>query len=241
MAYEIEDIRNSQRIFYYLLKHHELEEDKEEVLYRLYCEEETVMHLVKSQAEMAECDIEKYGSTIYLIPRVENDFLGFSKNALKQKLCKSGATDQDYYLSQFVIMTLLMAFYNSQGQSSKSRDYMRGGQLLNMVAERLEQGARYMSENEDKEDKGGIAYTNMIERFAALKSADGTSRTKTTKEGFIYQILSFLESQNLIIYIEADDMIKTTKKLDHFMDWNLLNKNNFDRVKRILEEVSQGE
>ena len=110
MAYEIEVIRNSQRIFYYLLKHHELQEEKEEGLYRLYCEEEEVMNLVKSQAEMAECDIEKYGGTIYLIPRIENDFLGFSKNALKQKLCKAGATDQDYYLTQFVIITLLMAF-----------------------------------------------------------------------------------------------------------------------------------
>ena len=29
-------------------------------------------------------------------------------------------------------------------------------------------------------------------------------------------------------------MIKTTRKLDNFMDWNLLNKNNFSRVQRVL-------
>ena len=29
-------------------------------------------------------------------------------------------------------------------------------------------------------------------------------------------------------------MIKTTKKLDSFMDWNLLNQNNYQRVKNIL-------
>lgn len=241
MAYEIEVIRQSQRIFYYLLKHHELAEEKEEGLYRLYCEEEEVMNLVKSQAEMAECAVEKYGNTVYLIPRVENDFLGFSKNTLKQKLCKSGATDQDYYLSQFVIMTLLMSFYQSQGHSSKSRDYMRGGELLNVVADKLEQGAKYMKHEEEKEERGGIAYTNMIQRFNALRSTDGTSRAKTTKEGFIHTILTFLEEQKLIIYIEQDDMIKTTKKLDHFMDWNLLNKNNYERVKMIFEEVNRHE
>lgn len=38
----------------------------------------------------------------------------------------------------------------------------------------------------------------------------------------------------MIDYIEQDEMIKTTRKLDHFMDWNLLNKNNFERVQRIL-------
>ena len=31
-------------------------------------------------------------------------------------------------------------------------------------------------------------------------------------------------------------MIKTTKKLDQFMDWNLLNQNHFQRVRRVLEE-----
>ena len=30
-------------------------------------------------------------------------------------------------------------------------------------------------------------------------------------------------------------MIKTTKKLDQFMDWNLLNQNHFQRVRRVME------
>lgn len=29
-------------------------------------------------------------------------------------------------------------------------------------------------------------------------------------------------------------MIKTTRKLDSFMDWNLLNQNNYQRVLRVL-------
>lgn len=50
----------------------------------------------------------------------------------------------------------------------------------------------------------------------------------------MFSILHFLQEQGLIDYIEQDEMIKTTRKLDHFMDWNLLNKNNFERVQRIL-------
>ena len=44
----------------------------------------------------------------------------------------------------------------------------------------------------------------------------------------------FLQKQGLVEYVEQDEMIKTTRKLDHFMDWNLLNQNNYERVLRVL-------
>lgn len=234
MAYEITDIKLSQKIFYYLLNHRELGEEEERDLYRAYTESEEVMYLVKSQAEAAGSQVERYSNVIYLIPKEDNHILGFSKAELKSSLCKSGATDKDYYLSQFVILTLLVEFYDSQGRSSKSREYMKTGEFLNCIAERLEQGA---SRTQD-EEKEGLAFSNMLEAYEALRSDDRGSRAKTTKEGFIYTILMFLQNQGLIDYVEQDDMIKTTKKLDHFMDWNLLNKNNYSRVLKVLGEVA---
>ena len=52
--------------------------------------------------------------------------------------------------------------------------------------------------------------------------------------GIFHYILLFLEKQGLLEYVEQDEMIKTTKKLDNFMDWNLLNQNNYGRVLQIL-------
>lgn len=49
MAYEWEEIRTSQEIFYYLLEHHELREEDEQTLYRAYTEDEQIQNLVKSQ------------------------------------------------------------------------------------------------------------------------------------------------------------------------------------------------
>ena len=43
-----------------------------------------------------------------------------------------------------------------------------------------------------------------------------------------------MQKQGLIEYVEQDEMIKTTRKLDHFMDWNLLNQNHVKRVFRVL-------
>ena len=110
MAYELDEIRTGQEIFYYLLEHRELGEESQERLFRGYAENERIQNLVKSQGEAAQCDIERYGDVIYLIPKEDNTFLGFSKAQLKQLLCKSGGTDKDYYLSQFVILTLLVEF-----------------------------------------------------------------------------------------------------------------------------------
>lgn len=235
MAYEIEDIRLSQEIFYYLLEHHELREDNELRLYKAYTQEETIQNLVKSQGEISDCHIERYGNVIYLIPKENNSFLGFSKAQMKAALCRSNATDKDYYLSQFVILTLLVEFFDGQGSSAKSREYMRVGELQNCISKRLKEGAK--SRGEEEEEKQGIAFSNMLEAYEALRSEEKGSRAKTTKEGFLYHLLIFLQKQGLIDYVEEDEMIKTTKKLDSFMDWNLLNQNHFQRVKKVLGEV----
>ena len=148
MAYELVEVRLSQEIFYYLLEHHELKEEKEETLYRAYVEREAVQNLVKSQADAADSSIERYGNVIYLIPKEENSFLGFSKAQLKAALCKSDARDKDYYLSQFAILTLLVEFYDGQASSSKSREYIRLGELQNCISERLKEGKEAEEERE---------------------------------------------------------------------------------------------
>lgn len=233
MAYELEEIRTGQEIFYYLLEHHELAEDAQERLFRSYAENEQIQNLVKSQGDAAQCDVERYGDVVYLIPREDNAFLGFSKAQLKQVLCKSNGTDKDYYLSQFVILTLLVEFYDGQGATGKTRDYMRVGELQNCISARLREGVERTGEEE--EERRGIAFSNMSEAYEALRSDEKGSRARTTKEGFLYNILNFLQKQGLVEYVEEDEMIKTTKKLDQFMDWNLLNQNHFQRVRRVLE------
>lgn len=232
MAYELEAVKTSQEIFYYLLEHHELREEEEALLYKAYTEQEEIQNLVKSQGEIAKSRIERYDNVIYLIPEEENNFLGFSKAQLKVALCKSGGTDRDYYLSQFVVLTLLVEFFDGQGSSSKTREYIRVGELQNCISERLKEGAQSMDEEE--EEKSGIAFSDMLEAFEALRSDEKGSRAKTTKEGFLHHILIFLQKQGLIEYVEQDEMVKTTKKLDNFMDWNLLNQNNYQRVLRVL-------
>jgi len=230
MAYEIESIKLSQSIFYYLLRNSELTEAEEPDLFKAYMENEDVMNLVKSQGEIADCMIERYGNTVYIMPNISNHYLGYSKAELKKELCKSTATDKDYYLSQFIILTLLAEFYDGQGSRCKSRDFVKMGELQNIVSERLKAGM----EAESEVEKTGLDYQSMSEAFESLKSDDKGSKKKTTKEGMINSVMDFLEKQGLIICIKEDEMIKTTGKLDHIMEMKLLNKKNYSRVMRAL-------
>ena len=176
--------------------------------------------------------------------RMEKDYMGpvpawAEDSAYLKALAADGkvilsasGTDKDYYLSQFVVLTLLVEFFDGQGSSSKAREYMRVGELLNCISRRLNEGEE--SIDEEQEEQSGSAISNMLEAYEALRSDDKGSRAKTTKEGFLHSILVFLQKQGLIEYVEADEMIKTTKKLDNFMDWNLLNQNNYRRVLKVL-------
>ena len=114
---------------------------------------------------------------------------------------------------------------------------MRVGELQNCISARLKEGTKRFGEEE--EESAGIAWADMAQAYEALRSDEKGSRAKTTKEGFLHHILNFLQKQGLIEYVEEDEMIKTTKKLDNFMDWNLLNQNHFLRVKRVLNAAGE--
>lgn len=243
MAYEAESIAYSQKIFYYLLCHGALSDTDAGVneLYRAYVEHEEVMNLVKNQAEIADCKIERYGSTIYLMPDIDNKYLGFTKADLKKEICKSNATDRDYYLAQFVILTLLVEFYDGQGSTSKSREFLKLGELQNIVSERLKAGLNMELEREKDDSniyselyENVLDYKSMSEAYESLRSVESGSRSKYTKEGYVSIICSFLDRQGLIIFVPEDEMIKTTPKLDNIMEYKMLNKENYVRIMEAL-------
>ena len=227
MAYEAETIAYSQKIFYYLLCHgalSDLDAGANE-LYRAYVEHEEVMNLV---------------------PDIDNKYLGFTKADLKKELCKSNATDRDYYLAQFVILTLMAEFYDGQGSTSKSREFLKLGELQNIISERLKAGLALEQEREQENTniyselyENVLDYKSMSDAYESLKSVETGSRSKYTKEGYVSIICNFLDRQGLIIFIPEDEMIKTTAKLDNIMEYKILNKENYTRIMEALGKAHE--
>ena len=67
MAYEAEEVKISQEIFCTLISKHELREEDNKELFEGYTQNPRIMNLVKSQGEIADCTVERYGSVIYLL------------------------------------------------------------------------------------------------------------------------------------------------------------------------------
>ena len=109
--------------------------------------------------------------------------------------------------------------------------------MQNSISAHLKAGAESSREQQEEQ---GISFAAMYEAYEALRSDEKGSKAKTTKEGFLHHILKFLEKQGLLVYVEEDEMIQTTKKLDSFMDWNLLNQNHYMRVRRVLGIEEEG-
>ena len=140
-----------------------------------------------------------------------------------------------------MILTLLAEFYDGQGSTSKSREFLKLGELQNIVSERLKAG---LALEQEREQDGTNLYTEMYETvldyksmseaYEALKSVEAGSRSKYTKEGYVSIICSFLDRQGLIIFIPEDEMIKTTAKLDNIMEYKILNKENYARIMETL-------
>lgn len=234
--YSLEQISQAMKIYYILLEKGEFSIEDNKELYKSYAENEEISHIVTIMGEQSQCLIERYNGILYLIPDEDNDFLGFSKADLKKELCRSNANDKDYYLSQFVILTLISTFYNSSGKTSKSRSFIRFGDFMNLIGERLKTAEAY-EDMENLEKGSGVALSNILERWNALKGSDTKTTSKTFKEGFLLGIIKFLQSQNLFDYIEADDMIKPTRKMDNFMDWNILNRTNYENIVDAFEKI----
>ena len=107
---------------------------------------------------------------------------------------------------------LLMEFYDGQGQSSKIREYIKIGELQNKIEEYLQSGARQY--DEEQQNANGLMFSRMLEAYSALRSSEKLNRQKTTKEGFLYNIFKFLEEQGLVQYIEREETVWPTEKLD---------------------------
>lgn len=68
MAYQTDAVKNAQKIFYYLLEHHELREENAPALYKAYIEQNEVQELVKSQAELLTALLQRIVELFILYP-----------------------------------------------------------------------------------------------------------------------------------------------------------------------------
>lgn len=229
----------AMEIFMYLLENGSLSAEKNRGLYDEFTKNK-VMVLVKMYAEKANCEARLINNSVYLIPCEENRFLGYSKSELKSDMLKSNATEQDYHLANFIILTLITSFYSASAGLLKSRFQIKYSEFENLVGSRLMQADDYR-DIESLENDSQIAYSSIIDKWNSLKATETRGQSKTTKTGFVLSVIRFLVNQGLVTYYEKDELIKTTTKMDDLVNEIVLNKENFKKIEESFKNIGLDE
>lgn len=229
------ELSTATEIFMYVLENKSLTQDNNRELFDEYAKEK-IQLMVKMIAEKADAEIKLINNTIYLIPNEENRFLGFSKTELKNTMLGSNATEQEYYLANFIILVLLTSFYNSTSGLSKSRNYIKYSDFENLITAKLSQADDYI-DREELEANSGLAFNSIIDKWSSLKGSESKAQGKSSKTGFVLTVLRFLSNQGLVSYLTKEEIIVTSTKLDDLMNSILLSKSNFKKVEEILNRL----
>jgi len=225
------NLEKAMRIYYFLLKDGELTIDKNKELYLDYSDSE-VRNLLEIMAKESDVTIEKYNQVVYLIPNEDNDVIGIKDMEL-QKVISYDARKIDFYLSQYIITILITVFYSGRGNFVKSRDFIRLGELEEIVTERLNfANGKKNIEREQEEARFNI--TAMFEHWSALQ-IDEAGRRKT-KYGYIRSVCSFLAKHDLLIYDALEEDIRPTNKMTHLMTYHFLQLDRLEMIEKLLNE-----
>ena len=184
-----------------------------------------------------------------MLPDSDNFCLGFSMQDFKEKLAKGGLSKERCLLAFFAITVLLISFYDGEGASCLTRQYINFGEYENAISTYLKKGAtRYTDE---EQDASGLLFKEMSQSYESLISRENMEnaksksdkRIKNTKQGFLARILEFLQKQKLIVYIKESGKIFPTQKLTNIMSYHVLVLTNYESleqfktVKYVLSEI----
>jgi len=223
------NLEKAMRIYYFLLKNGELTFDENKELYLDYSDSE-VRNVLEIMARESNVTIEKYNQVIYLIPNEENDILGIKEMDL-QKIISYDARKIDFYLAQYIIITIILVFFSGKGSYVKSRDFIRISGLEEIITSRLDYAnSKKNIDREQEEAKFNI--TAMYEHWSALQIDEQGKRK--TKYGYIRSVCAFLEKHNLLVYDTVEEDIRPSNKLTHLMTYSFLDGNRLETINKLL-------
>lgn len=230
--YTLEDIRKAMRLYNYLLEQGELtaKEDKE---FFQYFSDIKIREIIDAFGEESRVSIKKYDDTIYFIPDVDNEFLGYKRAELKREIFPRGDMKNiDLFLAMYIMLQLTSEFYSGKGANVKIRDLIQLGELDEKITERLE----VFSDSEDKavDEESGLVITDIAKYWFTLTNEDDAAVFRT-RRWYISQVMAFLKKENLI-NIQDETVIIPTSKFNRLAANYFLSYERLEDINRIMNE-----
>lgn len=232
--YILEDIRKAMRLYNYLLSQGELTVKDDKELFT-YFSDAKVREIIEAIEEESRVSIKKYDDTIYLIPDVDNEFLGYKRWELKKEIFPRGDMKNiDLFLAMYIILQLTSEFYSGKGNNVKIRDLIQLGELDEKITERLEMFLS--SEDKKADEETGLVITDISKYWFTLINEDDATATRT-RRWYIAQVMNFLKRENLIS-IQDETVIIPTSKFNRLAANYFLNYERLEDINRILSQRS---
>lgn len=235
--YILDDIRKAMRLYNYLLERGELDAGGDMELFQ-YFSEGSVKEIIEVFEEESRVTIKKYDDTIYFIPSVDNEFLGYKRAELKKEIfTRTDMKNIDLFLAMYIMLQLTSEFYSGKGTNVKIRDLIQLGELDEKITERLE----LFLDVEDKsvDEQSGLVITDIAKYWFTLINEDDSAILRT-RRWYISQVMNFLKKENLI-NIQDETVIIPTLKFNRLAANYFLNYERLGDINKILNENSAGE
>jgi hypothetical protein len=229
--YSMDDIKLAIRVYNFLQQHGELTIDGDKELYNSF-NENNVRDILIEIGEEVQVHIKKYDDTIYLIPYVDNEFLGYKRAELKREIF--GRTDIkniEYFLSMYIIIVLISKFYNGGSSNIRTRDLIDIGEIDETITDKLE----FLKERDNKQLEGetNLAISDIAKYWFTLINEDDSAKIRT-RRWYIYQICRFLKNENLV-NIQDETVIIPTNKMNRLVSNYFLDYERLSEINRILD------
>lgn len=182
---------------------------------RLYIADDTIRGLVNQFAQEMDCTILVVGDMVYMVPLAIYSPFHVSNQSIKDKHLPSKAVNADIYMMYISIIILFGEFYDSYQTIEATRDFIRVGDWLNMVNEKVlaikDFDKEKLLELEEKYEYNWIAIIDKWDALDDVKENVAQTFRTNSRMSFINVVKKFLGSQELIEEI-GNDEIKLTEK-----------------------------
>jgi hypothetical protein len=229
--YSMDDIKMALRLYNFLQQHGELTIDQDKELYNSF-NENNIRDILIEIGEEVEVHIKKYDDTIYIIPYVDNEFLGYKRAELKREIF--GRTDIrniEYFLSMYIIIVLISEFYSGGSSNVPIRDLVDIGEIDERLTDKLE----FLQEKDNKqlEDETSLAISDISKYWFTLINEDDSAKIRT-RRWYIYQVCKFLKNEKLV-NIQDETVIIPTNKMKRLVSNYFLDYERLSEINRILD------
>lgn len=202
------NLEKSSRIFAYLLQHGELSMKRGTSELYSYYDIDEVRAMLSVITRGSKLIIEKVKDTIYMVPDIDNNFLGYSKADIKQKFLQNDAGEEGYYLVMFIILNIIQKFYSSvTGEAIANSQSI--GEIIELVDKKL---AALQGVDESTIE---LSVKSMTDRWINLRVS--APKNKGTKSWFVERAIKILDVNKLVNYKDTDKRIYRTERLDNLV------------------------